>query len=190
MKPSIAFLLLSAFTLHAAQDGPWSKSENGLRGRLSILPSGKVDSPFCRIFVELENIEDVAEQRTIRFSPDKMTFRVTDKSGNELPKANGPYDGLSPSWTPLSLPYNGTIKFQISFPGLGYNPKRDKVIVDTGSGFSAAWVIPQDGDYFLSATLSIPKKAGGHPRIDWSGSLTFPKVIIPQAQANQGAANN
>jgi hypothetical protein len=53
---------------------------------------------------------------------------VTGANGKELAAVNGDYDGMSPDWETIALPYAGTMKFQISFPGLGYGPT-DKVIV-------------------------------------------------------------
>ena len=98
-----------------------------------------------------------------------------------LAVANEPYDGMSPLWQPILLPYAGTLRFQISFPGLEYRPERDKVIVDVGA--SKSWIIPQDGStYYLSGTLSIKKEKGDHPHLDWSGTLTLPRVAIPKGK--------
>jgi hypothetical protein len=99
---------------------------------------------------------------------------ATDK---ELPLniASG-YDGCQPDWKPILLPMNGTIRFQISFPGSGYNPKADKVIVDVDA--SNTWVIPQDKQtYFLSGIFSV--ESSGNQR-GWSGMLELPKVGIPK----------
>jgi hypothetical protein len=127
------------------------------------------------VFIELENVE------RIRYSPEKLSLRVTDKQGKELPTANGPYDGSSPLWETIALPYAGTLRFQTSFPGLGYRPSTDKVIVDVGA--EKAWVIPQDGStYYLSGSLSIKGQKSDHRHMDWSGTLELPKVEIPKAK--------
>jgi hypothetical protein len=182
MKYFFALLLVVIHgTWGAADEGKWSKPDKGLRARLHVESSQKSDSPFCRVFIEIDNVDDVAGQKRLRFSPDKLTLRVIDKNGKALPSANGPYDGISPDWETIALPYAGTIKFQVSFPGLGYQPTRDKVIVDIGA--NKAWVIPQDGSaYYLSGSLTIEKEKSDHRYRDWSGTLELPEVKIPKAK--------
>jgi hypothetical protein len=182
MKCVAVFVLLAASAALASDnDTAWSTPVNGLRARLLVVPAKKPDLPFCRILIEMENVDDVAGQKKIRFSPDRLELHVTDESGKELPVANGPYDGMSPTWEPTLLPYAGTIKFQISFPGLGYNPVTDKVIVDVGPFKS--WIIPQDAsEYWLSGKLTVDKQKGDHPRMDWTGSLNLPKVKIAKGK--------
>ncbi len=69
---------------------------------------------------------------------------------------------MTPRWETIALPYAGTIRFQISFPGAGYRPAVDKVIVDVGA--SKVWIIPQDGSkYVLSGSLSIEREGADHP---------------------------
>ena len=95
--------------------------------------------------------------------------------------ANEPYDGMSPLWEPTLLPYAGTIKFQVTFPGLGYHPNNDKVILDVGP--SRAWIVPQDGSaYWLSGKFTVEKQKGDHPYANWSGTIELPKVEIPKAK--------
>jgi hypothetical protein len=176
---SLALLTSTAWGGDDAKD--WSKPVNGLRARLSVLPPKEKDTPFCRVFLELENTSDVAGQKKIRFSPEKLSLKVTDKEGKELLRpASGAYDGISPLWEPIALPYAGSIKFQVSFPGLGYHPETDKVIVDVGA--EQAWVIPQDGTaYSLAGSFSIERQQSDHPSMDWSGTLELPMVEIPSA---------
>lgn len=182
MKSVFCVLLLSVSVAMAADNEPaWSPAVNGLRARLFIMPPEKADSPFCRVLVEMENVDDVAGQKKIRFTPDKLALRVTDETGKNLPIANGSYDGTAPLWEPTLLPYRGIIKFQISFPGLGYNPTKDKVIIDAGP--SRAWIIPQNGSaYLLSGSLTVQREPEDHPHMVWSGTLELPKVRIPKAR--------
>ncbi len=121
-------------------------------------------------------------QKKIRFALDKLKLRVTSTSGNELPPPTVmAYDGMTPLWEMIALPCCGTIRFLISFPGLGYHPGTDKVIVDVGLG--DVWVIPQDGaTYYLSGRLSIQKENGDHPSMGWSGIIELPKVKIPRGK--------
>ncbi len=182
MKYILGLLLVAAsVAIGADNDAGWSPPVNGLRARLVVLPPETLASPFCRVLIEMQNVDDVAGQKKIRFTPDRLSLHVTDGTGKELPVANGPYDGESPLWEPTLLPYAGTIRFQVSFPGLGYRPDADKVIVDVGP--SKAWIVPQDGStYRLSGKLAVEKEPGDHPHMVWSGTLELPKVELPKAK--------
>lgn len=172
---------LLASVSHDSDEVVWSQPVKGLRARLLVLPSENSASPFCKVMMEMENVGDVAGQKKIRFDPDRLRLQVVDNQGKELPTANGPYDGTTPTWEPILLPYSGTMKFQISFPGLGYQPATDKVIVDVGS--TNAWVIPQDGlTYWLSGKLKVDQQKEDHVLMDWSGTLELPKVRIPSVK--------
>ena len=181
MKRTIILLLLAvSISLASDDDSLWSKPVNGLRARLLILPANNSDSPFCRVLIEMQNVDDVLGQKKIRFNPDKLALYVKDKNGKLLPIANEPYDGMSPFWKPILLPYFGTIKFQISFQGLGVSPTA-KIIVDVGP--SKVWIIPQDGlTYWLSGTLTIEKQKSDHSVMTWNGTLELPGVEIPKCK--------
>jgi len=162
----------------AGDEAAWSAPVNGLRGRLVVLPPATPDRLFCRVFLELQNVHDALGQQSIRYDSERLGVRVTDDSGKELPIAGEIYSGMSPLWKPTLLPFGGTIKFQVSFPGLQCFP-RNRVIVDMGPQMS--WVIPQDGKtYWLSGRLTIPHVPGDHPYMDWSGTLDLPRVRIPK----------
>lgn len=107
-----------------ADQNPWSEAVNGLRARLSI--EREKDSPFLKIFLEIQNTSDVSGNMAIRFTPDSITPTVTNKIDKELQRATGPYSALIPTWTPLMLPCEGTMRFRINYPGLGYDPKKDE----------------------------------------------------------------
>jgi hypothetical protein len=180
-KTVLALVLLVGLTaLASGGDVEWSRPVKGLRARLSVQPPQPTNSPFCRVSVEFQNVDDALGQKRIRFTPDRLALRVRNKEGKELPLANGSYDGTSPNWETIALPYACGIRFRISFPGLGYRAATDKVIVDVGP--RKAWVIPQDGSaYFLTDSLSIGREESDHPSMDWSGTLELPGVEIPKA---------
>ncbi len=181
MKYALLALIFTCYSasILQADDSAWSEIDNGLRGRLSVLPSLKKGSPFYRVFIELQNTDDAIGQRKIRFDLEKLSFSIT-RDGKEVPKPGlaGSYDGMKPLWEPLLLPYQGTIKFQISFPGRGYSPQQ-KGIIDLD--YNKCWVIPQDGSpSFLSGALTIQRDMAEHPLMDWYGTIKFPPVEIPK----------
>ena len=176
MKPSLIATIFFGLllSLHGAEP-EWSASVNGVRGRLAL--ERQKDSPFLKVFIEFQNTSDIAGIKEIRFSPDRLHTEVTDGSGIPLKTPIGAYDGTSPTWDSLGLPFEGVLRFRISFPGMGYRPETDRTIIDLGP--DTGWVIPDGSTYFLSGTLTIPKQEGDHPHSDWNGTLTFPKIPIP-----------
>jgi hypothetical protein len=179
MKAFIAFAFLGLLVLRTHGGEPaWSEPVNGLRGRLSVEPPEK-DSRFCRVFLEFQNVQDVLGQKTVRFSPDKLKLQVQDRDGKiRKPDLAVIYDGMSPHWEPLLLPYAGTLRFQISFPGAGYDPAQKGLIVDMGP--ENVWTLPVKGDCYLSGTFTCSREEGAHPLMDWHGSLNLPGALIPQ----------
>lgn len=175
-----AFLLAASIVVGADDQAGWSSAVNGLRARLVVLSPASASTPFCRVMIEMQNMSDVAGQVKIPFTPDRLDLHITDESGKELALANDPYDGITPDWEPILLPMEGTIKFRISFGGLGYRSGTDKVIVDIGP--SKVWVVPQNKkSYWLSGKFTVKGKEGDHPLMDWSGTIDLPKTKIPKA---------
>ena len=166
------------FVLRATPDG-WSQPVRGLRARLAVLPPPQGSPSFCRVMLEFEHVSDVVGQIKIRFTPARLRLQVTDRSGKRLAVAGRGYDGVAPTWEPIPLPFGGTVRFQVSFPGLGFRPE-DKLIIDAGT--ENAWVVPQDGTtYYLSGSLTIPGEKGDRPFLDWSGTIGLPQAEIPAA---------
>src|SRR4051812_17674541 len=118
-------LLIGATVLASENDAGWSTSVKGLRARLLVLPPQK--EPYCRVLIEFENVDEVLGQKKIRFSLKKLSLRVCDKAGNELSRSANPYSGWAELWEPIALPYAGSMRFQISSPGLFYRRGVDKV---------------------------------------------------------------
>jgi hypothetical protein len=177
MKPLLGALILWALQgAGLATEQEWSEPVNGLRARLSL--ERQKDSPFLKVFLELQNTSDVAGIKSVRFTPSALVPVVTSKTGDELARAAGSYDGASPIWTPLTVPFEGTLRFRISFPGLGYRAGKDTTILDLGSPDS--WSIPKDGEWFLAGSLRIDRQPGDHASKDWSGTLSLPQVRIPE----------
>ena len=59
MKTLLTTLVLLVFSNSArAEQQPWSEEVNGLRARFSI--EREKDSPFLKIFIEIQNTSDVA----------------------------------------------------------------------------------------------------------------------------------
>jgi len=178
----IILLVFSILGIVHAQDADtlWSNVDNGLRGRLTVALPAKGNSPFFRVYIELQNVGNVLGQKTINFSPEKMIFKITSKDGGLLPPDQGLYDGIMPGWEPISLPLEGTIKFPIVCQGLAVRPGT-KAVIDLDT--PRTWIIPQDGrTYYLSGSLTIPRDLSGPSQMVWYGTLHFPPAKIPNVK--------
>ena len=177
----IALLMIFA-SCGFAQEGDWSEPVNGIRARLSVYTPDELNPRCYRVLIEIQNVSPFAGQMKIRYSPERVTFQVADKTGKRfLERSNNPWSGQGGTgWEPTLLPNGGTIKFPIHLPGTGYR-LTDTAILDMGAG--QTWMIPQDGTtYFLSGRFQLERQNGDHPYnpyIDWSGTLLLPPVEIP-----------
>jgi hypothetical protein len=183
MKICQLFLLLIFPLVPAAHanddDSSWSRADNSLRGRLTVVLPTKGNEPFFRVFIEFQNVAHVMGQQRIDFNPEKIIFKVTSKDGALRTPATEAYDGLIINWMPILLPFDGTIKFPIECQGLAISPAT-KAVIDLDS--PRVWIIPQDGKtYFLSGTLVIPEDASEPSTMIWHGTLNFPPTKIPNA---------
>jgi len=175
-------LLFGNLSLQGVENdaAPWSKPVNGIRGRLFVLLPDKAENPFCRVYVEFQNVENVLGQKKINFDLEKIQLKVINQDGTPLSSANEPYDGMKPLWKPMELPLDGAIRFRISFPGMGYSPGT-KTIVDIEPPMT--WMIPDNGStYYLTGTFTVPRKERDQSPMDWSGTLEFPRVEIPRGK--------
>jgi hypothetical protein len=174
---SLTYLLLATFMAQMswAQGLVWSNNVDGMRARLSL--ERQTGSPFLKVSIEFQNTANFAGSRKLRFTPSSIEPLVVDEDGH-MPdkKVAGAYDAMVPRWEPLLVPFGGDIRFQISFPGMGYFPG-DRTIIDLGP--SNCWIIPHGQPYFLTGFLTIPKEKGDSPFMDWSGTLVLPKIPIP-----------
>src|SRR4051794_32214095 len=129
LKIFFAILLATAATSAiSGQESNWSKPVNGLRARLEVLPPEKLDTPFCRVFIEMQNVSDILGQLRIRFTPQRLNLFVSP-NGQELKKETTQmWSGLTPNWETTLLPSSGTIKFQVSLSGAGYRPDSKSIL--------------------------------------------------------------
>jgi len=160
-------LISASFTLY-------TDPVNGISGQLEVVNS---NTPFHEVYVNFTNHNDFANSIKIPYSSAKFFFKVTDKNGKQIEQALGPWDGPVPTPEDLILPHKGTIRFQISFSGLAYNPDSNSNIIDLGPPF--CWEVPSSGNYFLSGSFICERVKGSHPKLNWSGNLSFPPTPCP-----------
>lgn len=216
MKLFTACLLVCVADLCSAQTNTnrvytsdWSEVTNGLRARLEISDSGRVDGKihYSVVYLELENRSDVLNPMEIYFDDaNGLKSQLTDDSGAPPPPIGEVVSEFVPGPYWISLPLGATLKFPISAEGHTLMPQTEGMAVvlhgggNGNGGVAAAWVVPDQAteDYYLSASLSVPPPTNSFakwsftppdpPRLHpWQGVLQLPKVKIPRKATSQPA---
>lgn len=173
------FVLTTSVLAGDSDDKAWSEPVNGVQAQIVMKESKIVnETSIISTYLTLRNVSDVGNPMKVQWQNSKLTFRVVDEKGNELPKANGAYDGGRTFDVELVIPYDSSLTFNVSQVGLGI-PKGKAALLDFGPLNS--WIIDKaDGKkYFLQATLTI--EDSGKPRNQryWHGTISIPKAEIP-----------
>jgi hypothetical protein len=174
----LAVIFIGCLQAHARADEKWSEQVNNIRARLCLESDPK--SSFLKVFVEFQNVADFMGSIKIRFKPEHLRLEVKDSKDHSLEKPGSVnYSGMKPLWEPLLLPFEGNLRFRVSFPGFGTKQGNSRTIIDLDPG--QIWVLPEQGEYFLSGKLTVPEHRGDHPSLDWSGTLVLPTIKIPRS---------
>jgi hypothetical protein len=171
-------IFLLCFYANARADENWSEPVNNIRARLSL--ERDPNSSFLKVFVEFQNVADFMGSIKMRFKPELLTLQVADAKNQPVEKPGSVnYSAMKPLWEPLLLPFEGNLRFRVSFPGFGTKLGSDRTIID--HDFDQIWVVPEQGDHFVSGRIVIPEQRGDHPKLDWSGTLELPAIKIPKS---------
>jgi hypothetical protein len=158
----------------------WSKDVNGLLARLS-LKRGEVfnGTPIMSAYLELHNSSDIANPISINWPGKWLKFSVTRDDGKNVPPSGLAYDGMIVEVPDLILPFDSTIRINVSQHGAGVEADR-AALLDFGG--DQCWSLPRDGgQYTLSAVLEIPTAKdppGNNPARPWHGRIEIPGVSI------------
>lgn len=159
------------------ESGAWSQPVNGLRGRLLTAPGETFNGTgLLDVYLELENVSDVANPMEVYFDPYKsLTSSVVDSEGKPLKQPPVAASILSPGPFWLVIPSDGILKFRVSVSGYGiYKDSGTDIPMNSGN-----WVIAPDDkkQYFVKGDFSAaPDRT--KPRA-WQGMLHLPRVLIP-----------
>jgi len=159
----------------ANESTAWSKPVHGLQARLSLSSKEVVaGTPILSTYLELRNVADVANVMGIPLDPETIQFTVTNADGKTVSPTNGPFDGMTVPLGMTRLPYDSTLRFNISARGAGIQPN---AAAHLDLGPSSNWSFPQSetGSYFLQAKFNIAKANNDQ----WWGTIEIPKIKIP-----------
>ena len=158
----------------------WSERVNGFRARLSIKRL-KISNGSCIMATYLE-LDNQGSPKSFIKSVDSMTFRVTDKDGNEVAVNRGmTFSGWAGGTPRLTLPHDSSIRFRIGPTGHGIG--RD-LAAHLDLGIDYCWSLPK-GDYFLSGILEVVSTMQSDEAVDpWHGRIVLPRVLIPTTDTN------
>jgi hypothetical protein len=187
MKMMAFFLLLGFIQCGSGQTntnliatGDWSKSTNGIRGRLILTEHSKTKdgARIGALYVELQNVS-VHEAVHVYYDPKNSPphCELRDSAGKRVVPSWGGSDGApEASW--VALRKGSTVRLLASM-GPAFAPVGPNFIFTVG--MDQMWVIPPNATnvFFLSGLFAVtpPKDTTREP--GWEGTLRLPAVRIP-----------
>jgi hypothetical protein len=163
--------------LVAETTGAWSKTINGLRGRLVLRRSEViVGTPRVAVLLELENMSDLATPKLVDWESGQMEYGVEDATGKPLRTVGSiTYSGGIGASYELILPMGGRLRFPVSMGGAGIDGGK-AAMIDVGP--ACVWHVPGDGKvYRLKGTFGIGNDDSKPHR--WHGVMELPPAEIP-----------
>jgi hypothetical protein len=159
----------------------WSQPVNGIQARFSF-----ADGDICNgtriitVFLELQNVSDVGNPIYLLYDSDySIKAELFDSCGKPVsPPRSSSFDGCVQEPFFICLPYNSTIKFDVTANGYGI-PKDEKALIGLSS---RDWVIKRgdSAEYFLGGTFTAekPKEPVNKDQCIWTGKIEIPKARV------------
>jgi RNA polymerase sigma factor (sigma-70 family) len=161
----------------------WSKTVGGLQARLRLDRGDPVNgTPILQVLLDLRNVSEPKQGLQVTLSSplsDKNAhFTVTDAAGKELPRYNGPYDGVHKNPEKHGIAAGDTLIYVISARGVGI-PPNEAALLDLGASHNWIFKAGDKNTYYLQA------------RLDWPGigTIDVPKARIPTSEPAPQAAS-
>ncbi len=193
-NPVLLFLYFACFLLplvgHAApvvppsplSTGPWSPAVNGVQGRLLVAVDGKVNGTRqSRIYLELRNTTDLMSPLRVDYgSGEGLKLVVVNSKNKRVSDTGSDFDAIRPDPYEIVLPHDSSLRFLVSVPGYGV-PKDAGTMLELGVPDGLILLPSQSHEtYFLQGIFSVPASTKLGSQQEWHGTLTLPKVKIPQ----------
>ena len=167
----------------SADEAGWSREVDGLTARLSLREREVLNgTPIFSTYLELRHSSGVANPIAVSWPGKSLKFEVVDGAGKNVAPSSAPYDGWIVDVPDLVIPYDSTIRINVSLSGEGVPPDQ-AALLDFGA--EQSWVLPRNGgQYTLSAVLEIADgKApiGKDSLRHWHGRIETPGIdILPR----------
>jgi hypothetical protein len=172
-------LLASSQAAEVATKSLWSAPVRGLRARLEFGEEKVINGTrIPEVYIELYNESYSASPMEFDFNFAWLQFDLRTSDNKPAPRPQSTVeDGFRSGPFHIELPDRGTLRFPVTYYGYGIYPGTGMML-----GFQTAhWELPRDkADYFLSATLVVPKRPNprGQPKF-WAGTLQIPFISVP-----------
>jgi hypothetical protein len=156
----------------------WSKPISGIQARFGF-EVGRLfnGTRLTKVYLELRNVSDVANPIYLRYDPTRsIKAQLFDSGGKPVPITGNPASIMSPPPFLLCLPYDSTLRFNVTAIGYGV-PKDEKALIGLHSG---DWVIKK-GDaskYFLGGTFISEKPKKETQKRLWVGKIDIPQIEV------------
>jgi hypothetical protein len=161
-----------------AAEAPWSATVGGLQARLILAPREiQHGTPLVSVRLELRDVRGVLGSLFVPWTKVELKWRVDDAAGNRVPKTGSvAWSGQRAPPADLVLPAGATLSFELTDRGRRAVAGQ-AAMIDFGP-FNV-FLIPRDGDYFLSGSMTVWVPFGFGEAGNWDGSIVFPAVRIP-----------
>jgi len=163
----------------AEQEAGWSKPSNGLQAKLAFSKTdGTAGTPVITAYLELRNVSDLGSVMEVPLKLDAIKYDLHDETGKVVPPTGGSFDGASVPLGMLRLPYDSSLRFNISSHGAGIESNQAGLLE---LGPSSVWTFPS-GDkhsYSLTAKITIEKHRHLSDNVIWSGIIEIPATLLP-----------
>jgi hypothetical protein len=162
----------------AGEAGAWSSAVAGIRARL-IVSAGEVyeGTALPRVDIELQNVSDVGNPLELYWDVDAvLRFQLADDAGADIPTSPLPVDIMRPTPYWVVLPWDSTVRINITTSGYGIRGAQRMLLGLPGDG---AWEIAA-GDarrLFLRGTLTAAQVDDAGRRA-WRGTIELPPVEV------------
>ena len=162
------------------EESLWSKSVDGLQARIGMKETNIVNGTrIVSAYLTLRNVSDIGNPMRVEFESSKLSVRVVDEMGKELPRPiRVSYSGGRNISVDLVLPWDSSLTFNVTQSGLGI-PKGKAALLDFGP--QDCWIVdvPDGKKYYLVATLKVAETKKKTEERYWHGTISIPQAEIP-----------
>jgi hypothetical protein len=164
---------------HGDARGQWCKSVGTFSGRLVAYRETERPRPVVNVFLDLHNVTGGANDDLFDLSGAKLTWTVTDQSGNVIePNATASHRAAEPMQQKVLVKSKGRARLPLSQTDADVPPREsDGGAVHLTLAPGLSWSLEPGGGktYFLSCEIKT-KFVGDNT---WGGVMVLPKVALP-----------
>ncbi len=162
-----------------SEAGAWSKTVDGVQGRLVVLP-GTVykGTRLPHVYLELRNVSDVGSPKDVNYNNGEgLTLEVVDAQNKRIaPHHGAPFNQIMPLPFGVMLPFDSDLRFLVSLSGYGI-PRQPGLFLEIGGPHGPVFLpYGTPRAFFLRGTFATGAEKRANAQGHWSGVLTVPEA--------------